>query len=52
VDRDIASKFVEDDERMTAIVIEFLTAIPSPPGRRLTAAGLPAMVALYLGRWD
>ena len=53
VDRDIAAKLIEDDERLAAIVIEFLTAVPSPSGGRLAAANLLMMVVLPgLGRWN
>jgi hypothetical protein len=53
VDRNIAAKLIEDDERLAAIVMEFLTAVPAPSGRRLAAAGLPLMdVAPSLGRWN
>ena len=51
VDRHVATKLVEDDERLAAIVIEFVTAVPSPPGRRLAYADLLTVgVTLRLGR--
>ena len=43
VERDNAAEFVEDDERLAAIVTKFLTAVPSPSGRSLTTAGLLAV---------
>jgi hypothetical protein len=51
VDRDDAAEFVEDDERLAAIVTKFLTTVPSPTGRSLTTAGLLAVaMAMDLGR--
>ncbi len=44
MDRDIAAKFVNDDEGQAAIVRKFITQVPSPSGRRLAAAGLLASV--------
>jgi hypothetical protein len=53
VDRDDAAEFVEDDERLAAIVTKFLTAVPSPSGRSLTTAGLlVGAMAMDLGRGD
>jgi hypothetical protein len=53
VNRDDAAEFVEDDERLAAIVAKFLTAVPSPSGRSLATAGLLAVaMAMDLGRRD
>jgi hypothetical protein len=53
VDRDDAAEFVDDDERLAAIVTKFLTAVPSPSGRSLTTADLLAVaMAMDLGRRD
>jgi hypothetical protein len=53
VDRDDAAEFVEDDERLAAIVTKFLTAVPSPSGRSLTTANLLVVaMAMDLGRRD
>jgi hypothetical protein len=43
VDPNLIAKLVEHDERLAAIAVELLPAIPSPSGRRFAAAELLAL---------